>query len=251
MKLVVLGGTGLVGSTVATLLRDHGHEAVAASPATGVDAVTGAGLADVLAGASVVIDVSNSPSFEDAAVLEFFETCTRNLLDAEAAAGVGHHVAVSIVGADLLPDSGYLRAKVAQEKLVESGAIPWSIVRSTQFMEFVPRIADSATQGGAVHLPPVGFQPVAAADLAATVARVAVGRPLNGRIEVAGPERFRFDELVQRVLDARGDRRRVVTDPDARYFGTRLADDSLVPHGDAVFGVTRVADWLASPVDVP
>lgn len=249
MKLVVIGGSGLVGSTVVNLLRDHGHEAIAASPATGVDTITGDGLADVLAGASAVVDVSNSPSFEDAAVLEFFETSTRNLLDAEAAAGVGHHVAVSIVGADLLPDSGYLRAKVAQEKLIESGAIPWSIIRSTQFIEFVPRIADSATQGDSVHLPSVGFQPVAAADLAASVARIAAGRPLNGRIEVAGPERFRFDELVQQVLTARDDPRTVVTDPDARYFGTRLADGSLVPTGDADLGETRVEDWLAQLVD--
>jgi uncharacterized protein YbjT (DUF2867 family) len=249
MKLVVIGGTGLVGSTVVTLLRDHGHEAIAASPATGVDTLTGEGLADVLTGASVVVDVSNSPSFEDGAVLEFFETSTRNLLDGEAAAGVGHHVAVSIVGADLLPDSGYLRAKVAQERLIESSAIPWSIVRSTQFIEFVPRIADGSTQGDTVRLPPVGFQPVAAADLAATVAKVAVGQPLNGRIEVAGPDRFRFDELVQRVLNARNDPRRVATDPDARYFGTRLADGSLVPQGDAVLGETHVEDWLAQPVD--
>ena len=244
MKIVVIGGTGLVGSTVVTLLGDHGHEAIAASPATGVDTLTGDGLADALAGAAAVVDVSNSPSFEDAAVLDFFETSTRNLLDAEATAGVRHHVAVSIVGADLLPDSGYLRAKVAQEKLIESSAIPWSIVRSTQFIEFIPRIADSATEGETVRLPPVAFQPVAAADLAAAVANVAAGEPSNGRIEVAGPERFRFDELVQRVLAARNDPRTVVTDPEARYFGARLADGSLVPQGDAELGETHVEDWL-------
>ena len=244
MKIVVIGGTGLVGSTVVTLLGDHGHEAIAASPATGVDTLTGDGLADALAGAAAVVDVSNSPSFEDAAVLDFFETSTRNLLDAEVTAGVRHHVAVSIVGADLLPDSGYLRAKVAQEKLIESSAIPWSIVRSTQFIEFIPRIADSATEGETVRLPSVAFQPVAAADLAAAVAKVAAGEPSNGRIEVAGPERFRFDELVQRVLAARNDPRTVVTDPEARYFGARLADGSLVPQGDAELGETHVEDWL-------
>lgn len=247
MKLVVIGGTGLVGSTLVSALRDHGHKAVPAAPNTGVDTLTGEGLAEVLAAASVVVDVSNSPSFEDAAVLEFFETSTRNLLDAEAAAGVGHHVAVSIVGADRLPDSGYLRAKVAQEKLIEGSGVPYSIVRSTQFYEFVGRIADGATVDGAVRLPPVGFQPVAAADLAAAVARVAVGDPLNGRLEVAGPERFRFDELVGRVLAARGDRRPLVADPDARYFGTRLADGSLVPEGEATITPTTIEGWLARP----
>jgi uncharacterized protein YbjT (DUF2867 family) len=248
MKLVIIGGTGLVGSNLVTVLRDHGHEAAPAAPDTGVDTLTGEGLAEALQGADVVVDVSNSPSFEDAAVLEFFETSTRNLLDAEAAAGVGHHVAVSIVGADRLPDSGYLRAKVAQERLIEGSSIPYSIVRSTQFYEFVGRIADGATEGDAVHLPPVGFQPVAAADLAAAVARVAVGEPLNGRVEVAGPERFRFDELVGRVLATRDDPRRIVADPDAPYFGARLADGSLVPEGDAVLTATRIEDWLAQPV---
>jgi uncharacterized protein YbjT (DUF2867 family) len=247
MKLVIIGGTGLVGSTVVDLLRAQGHEAVAAAPDTGVNTITGEGLAEALAGASVVIDVSNSPSFEDAAVLEFFETSTRNLLEAEAATGVGHHVAVSIVGADRLPDSGYLRAKVAQETLIEGSSIPYSIVRSTQFYEFVVRIADGATDGDTVHLPPVGFQPIAAGDLAAAVVRVASGEPLNGRVEVAGPERFRFDELVQRVLTARDDPRRVVADPDARYFGTRLTDGSLVPEGDTDLGTTALEDWLARP----
>ena len=244
MKLVVIGGTGLVGSKVVAILRDRGHEAVAASPNSGVNTITGEGLADALAGASAVVDVSNSPSFEDAAVLEFFETSTRNLLDAEAAAGVGHHVAVSIVGADRLPESGYLRAKVAQEKLIGGSSIPYSIVRSTQFFEFVPRIADSATDGDAVRLPSVGFQPVASADLAAAVAGVALGEPLNGVVEVAGPERFRFDELVRRVLGARHDPRRVVVDPDARYFGARLDDGSIVPEGEAVLGEARIDDWL-------
>jgi len=250
MKLVIIGGTGLVGSNLVTVLRDHGHEATPAAPNTGVDTLTGEGLPEALEGADVVVDVSNSPSFEDAAVLEFFETSTRNLLDAEATAGVGHHVAVSIVGADRLPDSGYLRAKVAQEKLIEGASIPYSIVRSTQFYEFVGRIADGATDGDAVHLAPVGFQPLAAAELAAAVARVAVDEPLNGRVEVAGPERFRFDELVGRVLAARDDPRRIVADPDAPYFGTRLADGSLVPEGDAVLTATRIEDWLAQPVAV-
>jgi uncharacterized protein YbjT (DUF2867 family) len=248
MKLVIIGGTGLVGSNLVTVLRDHGHDATPAAPATGVDTLTGKGLPEALQGADVVVDVSNSPSFEDAAVLQFFETSTRNLLDAEAAAGVGHHVAVSIVGADRLPDSGYLRAKVAQERLIEGSSVPYSIVRSTQFYEFVGRIADGATEDDAVHLAPVGFQPLAAADLAAAVARVAVGEPLNGRVEIAGPERFRFDELVGRVLAARDDPRRIVADPDATYFGTRLAEGSLVPEGDAVLTATHIADWLAQPV---
>jgi uncharacterized protein YbjT (DUF2867 family) len=193
MKLVVIGGSGLIGSKLVTKLRDQGHEAVAASPASGVNTLTGEGVADALQGADVVVDVSNSPSFEAAAVLEFFETSTRNLLEAEAATGVGHHVALSIVGTDRLPDSGYMRAKIAQEKLIEGSSIPYSIVHATQFFEFVGRIADQATDGDTVRLPPVGFQPIAADDVASAVGRVAVGEPLNGGVEVAGPERFRFD----------------------------------------------------------
>jgi uncharacterized protein YbjT (DUF2867 family) len=247
MKLVVIGGTGLLGSHITTALRAHGHEAIAASPDTGVNTLTGEGLAEVLEGASAVVDVSNSPSFEAAEVLEFFTTSTRNLLAAEATAGVGHHVAISIVGADTLPDSGYMRGKVAQEELIEGSTVPWTIVRSTQFHEFVVRIVDGATDGDTVRLPSVGFQPVAVADLAAAVAEVAVGEPVNGRVEVAGPERFRFDELVQRVLTVRGDSRRVVADPDAPYFGARLAEGSLVPRGEAILGETRIEDWLAQP----
>ena len=213
MNLVVIGGSGLIGSKLVTKLRDHGHDAVPASPNTGVNTLTGEGLADALQGAAVVVDVSNSPSFEDAAVLEFFETSTRNLLDAEAAVGVGHHAALSIVGNDRLPDSGYMRAKVAQEKLIRGSSIPYSIVHATQFFEFIGRIADDATDGDTVRLPPVLFQPIAADDVAAAVGRVAVGEPLNGVVEVAGPEQFRFDDFIRRGLAARHDPRQVVGDP--------------------------------------
>ncbi len=245
MKLVVIGGSGLIGSKLVTKLRDHGHEAIPASPNSGVNTLTGEGVAEALEGADVVVDVSNSPSFEDTAVLEFFETSTRNLLDAEAAAGVGHHVALSVVGADRLPDSGYLRAKVAQEKLIEGSSIPYSIVRATQFFEFVGRIADEASDGDTVRLPPVLFQPIAADDIAAAVGRVAVGEPLNGRVEVAGPEQFRFDELVRRALTARHDPRKVVADPGARYFGAILAERSIVPDDGARLAETRFEDWLS------
>jgi uncharacterized protein YbjT (DUF2867 family) len=247
MKLVVIGGSGLIGSKVVAKLGEHGHEAVAASPNSGVNTLTGEGVAEVLQGADVVVDVSNSPSFEDAAVLEFFETSTRTLLDAEAAAGVGHHVALSVVGTDRLPESGYLRAKVAQEKLIEGSSIPYSIVHATQFFEFVGRIADGATDGDTVRIPPVLFQPIAAEDVAAAVARVAVGEPLNGIVEIAGPEQFRFDELVRRALAARNDPRQVVADPDARYFGAHLSERSIVP-GDgtgARLAETRFEDWLS------
>ena len=244
MKIVVIGGSGLIGSKLVTKLRDHGHEAIPASPDTGVNTLTGEGLADAVAGASVVVDVSNSPSFEDAAVLEFFETSTRNLLDAEAPAGVGHHVALSVVGNDRLPESGYLRAKAAQEKLIVGSSIPYSIVRATQFFEFVSRIADEATDGDTVRLPPVLFQPMAADDVAAAVGRVAVGEPLNGVVEVAGPEQFRFDELVRRALVARHDPRAVLADPGARYFGTILDEGSIVPGAGAVVGETRFDDWV-------
>jgi uncharacterized protein YbjT (DUF2867 family) len=245
MKIVVIGGTGLIGSKLVTKLRDHGHEAVPASPDTGVDTVTGEGLAEALEGADVVVDVSNAPAWEDAAVLEFFETSTRNLLDAEAAAGVGHHVALSVVGTDRLPESGYMRAKVAQENLIKGSAIPYSIVHATQFFEFVGRIADSATDGDVVRLPPVLFQPIAADDVAAAVGRVAVGEPLNGTVEIAGPEQFRFDELIRQGLSARHDPRTVVADPEARYFGAVLDERSLVPGEGAQLAETRFADWLS------
>jgi uncharacterized protein YbjT (DUF2867 family) len=244
MKLVVIGGSGLIGSKLVTKLRDHGHEAIPASPDSGVDTLTGEGLAEALEGAAVVVDVSNSPSFEEAAVLEFFETSTRNLLDAEAAAGVGHHVALSVVGTDRIPDSGYLRAKNAQEKLIEGSSIPYSIVRATQFFEFVGRIADSATDGDTVRLPPVLFQPMAADDVAAAVGRVAVGDPVNGIVELAGPDQFRFDELVRQALAARHDPRQVVADPAAPYFGAVLGERSLVPVGDAHLADTHFTDWL-------
>ena len=244
MKIVVIGGTGLIGSKVVTNLGERGYQAVAASPNSGVNTLTGEGLAEVLDGASVVVDVSNSPSFEDAAVMEFFQTSTRNLLNAEAAAGVGHHVVLSIVGSDLLPDSGYMRAKVAQEKLIRESSIPYSIVRATQFFEFVKRIADSFTEGNTVRVPSVSFQPMAAHDVAKEVSEVATGSPSNAIIEVAGPERFRFDELIRKVLVAGNDPREVLADSHARYFGTELSDGSLVPSGDAVLGETRFQDWL-------
>ncbi|HSV67568.1 MAG TPA: SDR family oxidoreductase [Mycobacteriales bacterium] len=245
MKIVVVGGTGLIGSKVVTRLGEHGHEAVAAAPNTGVNTLTGEGLADAVAGAAVVIDVSNSPSFEDAAVLDFFETSTRNLLAAAAAAGIGHYAALSVVGTARLPDSGYLRAKVAQEKLIEKSSIPYSLVHATQFFEFVASIADAATEGRTVRMAPVAFQPVAADDAAAAVARTAMGSPLNGRVEVAGPEQYRMDEFFRTALAAHQDPREVVTDEHARYFGTELSERSLVPLGAAILGEVRYADWLA------
>lgn len=244
MKIVVIGGSGLIGSKVVAKLGEHGYQAVAASPASGVNTLTGEGVAGVLEGASVVVDVSNSPSFEDAAVMEFFKTSTGNLLGYEEAAGVGHHVALSIVGADRLPDSGYMRAKIAQEKLIKESSIPYSIVRATQFFEFLKGIADSATEGNTVRLPSVGFQPLAADDVASEVAKVAVGSPLNGIVELAGPEQFRFDEFISRGLSARKDPREVIADPHARYFGTELSEYSLVPGNDARLGETRFKDWL-------
>ncbi len=245
MKIVVIGGTGLIGSKVVTKLAERGYEVVAASPNSGVNTLTGEGLAEVLKGASVVVDVSNSPSFEDAAVLEFFKTSTGNLLTYEAAAGVGHHVALSIVGSDRLPDSGYMRAKIAQEKLIKESAIPYSIVHATQFFEFGKRIADSFTEGSTVRVPPVRFQPIAADDVASAVARVAMGSPLNGTVEVAGPEQFRFDEFINRGLSASKDPREVIADPQARYFGTELSERSLVPGDGALLGETRFDDWLS------
>ncbi len=245
MKVVVIGGSGLIGSKVVSKLNEHGYEAVAASPNSGVNTLTGEGLAEVLQGASVVVDVSNSPSFDDAAVMEFFETSTRNLLAYEAAAGVGHHVALSVVGCDELPDSGYLRAKVAQEKLIKESSIPYSIVRATQFFEFLNRIADSATEGNKVRLPDVMFQPMAAEDVAKVVARTAVGAPLNGIVEVGGPEQGRFDEFISRGLNARNDPREVVTDRHARYFGTELGERSLVPSDGALLGEMNFENWLS------
>jgi uncharacterized protein YbjT (DUF2867 family) len=251
MKIVVIGGSGLIGSKLIVKLRENGHQAVAASPASGVNTLTGEGLAEVLEGASVVVDVSNSPSFEDAAVMEFFKTSTGNLLSYEAAAGVGHHVALSVVGSDHLPDSGYLRAKIAQEKLIKESSIPYSIVRATQFFEFVKSIADSATDGNTVRLPPVRFQPMAADDVASVVSRVAMASPLNGIVEVAGPEQFRFDELIRLGLSARKDPREVIADPHARYFGTELSERSLVPGDDAQLGETRFEDWLSRSATNP
>ncbi|GIH28092.1 LysR family transcriptional regulator [Acrocarpospora phusangensis] len=246
MKIVVIGGTGLIGSKVVKKLGEHGHEAVAASPNTGVNTLTGEGLAEVMAGASVVVDVSNSPSFERAAVLEFFTTSTRNLLAAEAAAGVGHHVAVSIVGTERLPENGYFAAKIAQEELIEKSPIPYSLVHATQFFEFVRGIADDAAIGDEVHVAPVGFQPIAGEEVAQAVARVAVGEPLNGRVEVAGPERVQMDEFFRDALSALGDTRAVVTDPHARYFGSELTERSLVPDEGASLGQIRYRDWLAA-----
>jgi len=247
MKILVIGGSGLIGSKLVKKLRDHGHEAVAASPDTGVNTLTGEGLADAMRGASVVVDVSNSPSFEDAAVLNFFETSTRNLLTHEAAAGVGHHVALSVVGTQRLSESGYFRAKIAQEKLIEESPIPYSIVHATQFFEFVRSIAAAATDGNKVRLAPVLIQPMAADDVASAVGRIAVGTPVNGTVEVAGPERFRLDELIRRGLDAQNDPREVVADVEARYFGAKLSELTLVPGEGARLGETRFDDWLNPP----
>jgi uncharacterized protein YbjT (DUF2867 family) len=247
MKLVIIGGTGLIGSKLVTGLREHGHEAVAASPDTGVNTLTGEGLENVLQGASVVVDVSNSPSFEEAAVMKFFTTSTQNLLEYATAAGVRHYVALSVVGTERIPDSPYLRAKDAQEKLIKGGAIPYSIVHATQFFEFIKRIADEATDGTTVRLPHVLIQPMAADDVAKAVGKIAVGEPVNGTIEVAGPQQFRFDELIRQGLSARNDPREVVVDPHARYFGAELGERSLVPAGDARLGEIRLQEWLSQP----
>lgn len=245
MKVVVIGGTGLIGSKVVARLSQHGHEAVAASPDTGVNTLTGEGLADALAGASAVVDVSNSPSFEDGAVMEFFRTSTGNLLAAEEAAGVRHHVALSVVGTDRLQDSGYFRAKAAQEQLIAGSPIPYSIIHATQFFEFLKSIAQAATEGDTVRLAPVLVQPMASDDVAAAVGRTSVGEPINGIVEVAGPDQFRLDELVQRALAARNDPRTVVSDPEAPYFGAVLAERTLVPNDSAQLGTTRFDDWFA------
>jgi uncharacterized protein YbjT (DUF2867 family) len=247
MKLVIIGGTGLIGSKLVNTLREHGHDAVAASPDTGVNTLTGQGLAEALRGASVVVDVSNSPSFEPAAVMNFFTTSTGNLLEVARAAGVTHYVALSVVGTERIPDSPYLRAKNAQETLIKSGRIPYSIVHATQFFEFVKRIADEATDGTTVRLPPVLIQPMAADDVAKAVGTIAVGAPVNGTVEIAGPEQFRFDELIRLGLAARNDPRQVVVDPHARYFGAELGERSLVPAGEARLGEMR-QEWLGPPV---
>jgi uncharacterized protein YbjT (DUF2867 family) len=243
MKIVVIGGTGLIGSKTVDILRRSGHEVIAASPKNGINTITGEGLKDAVAGAQTVIDLANSPSFEDKAVLEFFETSGRNLQAAEAAAGVRHHVTLSIVGTDR-SDNGYFRAKVAQEKLVEASGIPYTIVRSTQFLEFLGAIADSATDGNTVRLPPGLFQPIASEDVAANVADVALGTPRNGIVEIAGPERAPFNEIVARYLKAVGDPREVVRDPQARYWGGKVEERSLVPLGDALLGRIGLEEWL-------
>ena len=245
MKIVVIGGTGLIGSKLVTKLREHGQDAVPASPNSGVNTLTGEGLAEVLEGAGVVVDVSNSPSFEDAAVLEFFETSTRNLLAAEAVAGVGHHVALSVVGTERLSESGYFRGKIAQEELIKGSSIPYSIVHATQFFEFIKSIADAATDGDTVRLAPVLIRPMAAEDVASAVGRVSVGSPVNGTVEVAGPQEFRLDELIRRGLSARQDPREVVADPEARYFGAQLGERTLLPGDQAQVGETDLDAWLS------
>jgi uncharacterized protein YbjT (DUF2867 family) len=244
MKIVVIGGSGLIGSKLVPKLREQGHEAVAASPNSGVNTLTGQGLAEALKGASVVVDVTNSPSWEDAAVMKFFETSTRNLLSNEATAGVGHHVALSVVGSERMPDSGYVRAKVAQEKLIKESSVPYSIVRATQFFEFLKGLADISMEGGKVHLPPVLFQPMAADDVASGVGRIAVGPPVNGTVEIGGPEQFRLNELVRRRLATLKDSREVIADPHAQYSGAEVSDQSLVPGKNAQLGETRFETWL-------
>ena len=245
MKTVVIGGTGLIGSKLVQKLREHGHEAVAASPNTGVNSVTGEGLADALKGASVVVDVTNSPSWEDEAALKFFETSTRNLLANEAAAGVGHHVALSVVGTERLLESGFFRAKLAQENLIKASPVPYSIVRATQFFEFVKSIGDFSADGNKILLPPARIQPMAADDVASAVGRVVIGSPLNGTVEIAGPERFRLDELIRLDLAARKDPREVITDPQGRYYGIKVTENALIPGDAARLGERRFEDWLS------
>jgi uncharacterized protein YbjT (DUF2867 family) len=247
MKIVVIGGSGLIGSKLVAKLRERGHETIAASPNSGVNTLTGEGLAEALKGASVAVDTSNAPSWEDAAVMNFFETGTRNLLSYEAAAGVGHHVALSVVGTERMLDSGYFRAKIAQENLIKGSSIPYSSVRATQFFEFVKGIADFSTDGNKVRLPSALIQPMAADDVAGAVGRVAVGPPMNGIVEVGGPEKFRLDELVRQALVASRDPREVVVDPHARYYGIELDEATLLPGEDAQLGETRFETWLARP----
>jgi uncharacterized protein YbjT (DUF2867 family) len=244
MKIVVIGGTGLIGSKLVKKLRDSGHDAVAAAPNTGVNSITGEGLADALKGASVVADVTNSPSWEDAAVLKFFETSTRNLLAYEAAAGVGHHVALSVVGTERLLESGFFRAKLAQENLIKAASIPWSIVRATQFFEFVKQIVDFSTVGNQVRMPPALIQPMAADDVASAMARFVTNPPMNGTVEIGGPEKFRLDELARLDLAARHDPREVISDPHAGYYGVQVSEGALVPDDNAQLGETHFEDWL-------
>jgi uncharacterized protein YbjT (DUF2867 family) len=245
MRIVVIGGTGLIGSKVVKRLAEQGHDVFAAAPNTGVNTLTGEGLSRALDGTQVVVDVANSPDFSDDAVMSFFRTSTGNVLDAEAAAGVRHHVALSIVGADRLPDSGYMRAKVAQEELIADGHTPYTIVRATQFMEFVKAIAEGAADGDTIRLTPARLRPIAADDVAAAVADVALGEPVDGTVEVAGPEALPLDEVARQILQVDGDQRTVVTDAGARYFGALLDDKSLVPHAGARHGSILFADWLA------
>jgi uncharacterized protein YbjT (DUF2867 family) len=245
MKIVIIGGSGLIGKKLVKSLRERGHEAVAASPSSGVNAVTGEGLSEVLVDANVVVDATNSPSFEDTAVLEFFLQSSRNLLAAEALAGVSHHIAVSIVGAERIPDSGYMRAKVAQEKLIQSAAIPYTIVRATQFFEFIETIiAQFPTDGQTVHLPSAFIQPILSDDVVAALVDITLGVPINGIVELGGPDRFRFDELIQQFLNANQDARQAIVDSDARYFGAKLNDRSLIPEDNSRIGSTRFQDWL-------
>jgi uncharacterized protein YbjT (DUF2867 family) len=248
MKIVVIGGSGLIGSKLVNQLRGRGHQAVAASPNSGVNTITGQGVAEALKGASVVVDVTNSPSWEDAAVLKFFETSTRNLLTSEAAEGVSHHVALSVVGTERMLESGYFRAKLAQEDLIKASSIPYSIVRATQFFEFVKGIADLSTQGNTIRLPSVLIQPMAADDVATAIARVAVGKPVNGTVEAGGPEQFHLDELIRRGLGAQKDPREVIADPQARYYGIKVSERTLVPDSGARLGETRFEDWLVQAV---
>ncbi len=245
MKIVVIGGTGLIGKKLVSILSQKGHEVVAASPTSGINTITGDGLAKALTGTQVVVDVANSPSFEDKAVLEFFETSGRNLLAAEATAGVGHHIALSVVGTDRLQASGYFRAKMAQENLIKSSRIPYTIVRATQFFEFVGSIAQSATDGQTVRLPPALMQPIVSDDVAAALANIAVEQPLNGTVDLAGPEPIRMDELVRRFLSANRDARKVTTDVHAGYFGTAVNEQSLTPGNNPRLGPTRFDDWLS------
>lgn len=245
MKIVVIGGTGLIGSNVVNRLRQHGHDTVAASPGTGVNTITGEGLAAALKGAQVVVDVSNSPSFEDRAVMEFFETSGRNLLAAEAEAGVEHHVALSVVGTDRLPDSGYFRAKVTQENLIKASKIPYTILRATQFFEFVEGIVKSGAEGDKIRLSPALVQPIASDDVSVALADLAVGAPVNGMVEVGGPDRFPLDELARKFLVSRADQREVIADVHARYFGSELNDRSLVTADNARLGPTRFQNWLS------
>ncbi len=244
MKVIVVGGTGLIGSKLVEELREHGHQAVPASPRSGVNTLTGEGLAGALDGADVVVDVTNAPSLEGAAALKFFQTSTRNLLDAEASAAVGHHVALSVVGTERLSESGYFRAKIAQEELIAGASTPYSIVHATQFFEFIGSIADDATDGDTVRLAPVLIQPIAAEDVATAVGMIAVGPPVNGVVEVAGPQQFRLDELIRHALSARRDPREVIASPYAHYFGAELGERTLMPGDNVILAETRFEEWL-------